>query len=113
VFCFTGHYGDLMNTNPLLPNLESISEVVYERELHNQTNQESVQFPKSQTRIFYQSSNSNQVALNKIVAKKNDDVFTPTSHKFMNIPLENQMLSAGKQISSTIIQSQQTKYNPE
>ncbi|XP_025196684.1 probable serine/threonine-protein kinase nek3 isoform X2 [Melanaphis sacchari] len=101
------HFMNLMNTNPLLPNLENISEVMYEHKLHNQTNQESP------SRKFYQSLKSDQVSLNKIVAKKNDNVFTPTSHKFMDIPLENQMLSSSKQISSTIIQSQRTHCNPE
>ncbi|XP_026820234.1 uncharacterized protein LOC113558859 isoform X2 [Rhopalosiphum maidis] len=104
---------NLINTNPLLPNLENISEVVYEHELHNQKNQEPVKFRKPPTRRFYQSLNSDQVTLNKIVAKKNDDVFTPTSHKFMDIPLENQLLSTTKQISSTIFQSQRTQCNPE
>ncbi|XP_060845060.1 mucin-2-like isoform X2 [Rhopalosiphum padi] len=104
---------NLINNNPLLPNLENISEVVFEHELHNQKNQESVKFPKPPTRRFYQSLNSDQVTLNKIVAKKSDDVFTPTSHKFMDIPLDNQLLSTTKQISSTIIQSQRTQCNPE
>lgn len=51
---------NLINNNPLLPNLENISEVVFEHELHNQKNQESVKFPKPPTRRFYQSLNSDR-----------------------------------------------------
>jgi len=102
----------LINTNPVLPKLENVSEILYEHALNNRPNQRPVKSPKP-PRKFYQSSKNDQVTLNKIIAKKNDDVFIPIPHKFMDIPLENQMLSTSKQISSTIFQSRQTQSNPE
>lgn len=92
----------MINKYPLLPTLESISEVLYEKKLHNRRNQ-----PPSQ--IFYQSSNSGQVTLNKIISKENDDVFIPSTHHFLNIPIQNQMLSTSKLKSSTIFQSHHTE----
>ncbi|CAI6354004.1 unnamed protein product [Macrosiphum euphorbiae] len=93
---------NLRNTNPLLPKLENISEDIYEQGLHYHTNQES-------TLTFFQSSSKNQVTTRKIISKTHEDAFRPSSHKFMDIPIENQMLSTSKQISSTIFQSRQTE----
>lgn len=100
----------LTNTNLLLPKVENISENLFEHGLHNQINQE---FIKNQTNLpaqtFFQSSSKDQVPINKIISKKNEDQFISSSHKFMGIPIENQMLSTSTQISSTIFQSRQTE----
>jgi len=99
---FTGSLVNLRNTNPLLPKVENISEDIYERGLQYHTNQES-------TLTFFQSSSKSQVTTRKIISKTHEDAFRPSSHKFMDIPIENQMLSTSKQISSTIFQSRQTE----
>lgn len=89
------------NTNLLLPKVENISENLFEHGLYNETNLSA--------RTFFQSSSKDQVPINKIISKKNEDPFIPSSHKFMGIPIENQMLSTSRQISSTIFQSRQTQ----
>jgi len=94
---------NLTSTNPLLPKVENISEDLYEHGLLYQINQEST------SRTFFQSSSKGQVTINKIISKTHEDAFSPSSHKFMDIPIENQMLSSSKQISSTILQSRQTE----
>lgn len=68
---------------------EDISEVVFERELHNQTNQESLKIKKQlpSCKIF-KNENSDKVMLNKIIFSGNNDVFNPSSH-FLNAPIEN------------------------
>jgi len=100
---FTGPIVNLSNTNPLLPKVENISEDLFEHGLHNQTNQEST------PRTFFQSSSKGQITINKIISKTHEDACRPSSHKFMNIPIDNQLLSTSKQISSTILPSRQTE----
>jgi len=101
---------NLRSTNPLLPKIESISEDVYELRSRNQTNQESTKINNNPSlQKFFQSSSKSQVTMNEIISKTHEDAFIPSSHKFMDIPIENQMLSTNKQISSTIFHSRQTE----
>jgi len=78
-----------MTKNRLKSNLDNISEVFFERKLHTniQTNQEYIKRKKLPSQKIFQTINSDQVMLNDVILKEDDDIFMPSSHNFLNIPI--------------------------